>query len=193
MDGNHPKNIDPRPKRRRDKDNPYEIFTMGIETDCPRYYIRFKDGSHNEHCFEISKELFDLLDSFELVDLSFLNEWDRHLEQSVQTEASIEVRSICHQETVEETVFRHIESEMLHKAIATLPEVQRRRLLLYYFGNMTYQEIAKLEGCFALFSAEHKVQISIPIFCITLFNSHRHFSRRTLQSSGIFIIRKSFF
>ena len=36
---------------------------------------------------------------------------------------------------------------MLHKAIATLPEVQRRRLLLYYFGNMTYQEIAKLEGC----------------------------------------------
>lgn len=33
MDGNHPKNnIDPRPKRRRDKDNPYEIFTVGIET-----------------------------------------------------------------------------------------------------------------------------------------------------------------
>ena len=59
----------------------------------------------------------------------------------------METRSICHQETVEETVFRHIESEMLHKAIATLPEVQRRRLLLYYFGNMTYQEIAELEGC----------------------------------------------
>lgn len=120
---------------------------MGIETDCPRYYIRFKDGCHIEHCFEISKELFELLDSFELVDLSFLNEWDRHLEQSAQTEASIEAKTICHQETVEETVFRHIESEMLHKAIATLPEVQRRRLILYYFGNMTYQEIAKLEGC----------------------------------------------
>lgn len=148
MAGSHPNiNIDPRPKRRRDKDNPYEIFTIGIETDCPRYYIRFKDCSHIEHCFEISKELFELLDSFELADLSFLNEWDRHLEQSVQTEASIEARSICRQETVEETVFRHIESEMLHKAIATLPEVQRRRLLLYFFGNMTYQEIAELEGC----------------------------------------------
>ena len=120
---------------------------MGIETECPRYYIRFKDSSHIVHCFEISKELFNLLDSFELDDLSFLNEWDRYLEQSMQTEASMETRSICHQETVEETVFRHIESEMLHKAIATLPEVQRRRLLLYYFGNMTYQEIAELEGC----------------------------------------------
>ena len=147
MDGNHPKNIDPRPKRRRDKDNPYEIFTVGIKAECPRYYIRFKDSSHIVHCFEISKELFNLLDSFELDDLSFLNEWDRYLEQSMQTEASMETRSICHQETVEETVFRHIESEMLHKAIATLPEVQRRRLLLYYFGNMTYQEIAELEGC----------------------------------------------
>lgn len=30
MDGNHPKNINPRPKRRKDKDNPYEIFTIGI-------------------------------------------------------------------------------------------------------------------------------------------------------------------
>lgn len=124
MDGNHPKNIDPRPKRRRDKDNPYEIFTMGIETECPRYYIRFKDSSHIVHCFEISKELFNLLDSFELDDLSFLNEWDRYLEQSMQTEASMEARSICYQETVEETVFRHIESKMLHKATSlTTPHV----------------------------------------------------------------------
>ena len=147
MDGNHPKNIDPRPKRRRDKDNPYEIFTVGIETDAPRYYIRFKDGSLVEHCLEITKELFDLLDSFELDDLSFLNEWDRHLEQSEQTEASLNARAAHRRETVEEEVFRHIENEMLHKAIATLPEVQRRRLLLYYFGNLTYREIAELEGC----------------------------------------------
>ena len=56
MDGNHPKNIDPCPKRRRDKDNPYDIFTMGIKTDSPRYYIRFKDGVTNEHCLEIPKE-----------------------------------------------------------------------------------------------------------------------------------------
>ena len=30
MDKNYPKNKDPRPKRRRDKGNPYEIFTVGI-------------------------------------------------------------------------------------------------------------------------------------------------------------------
>lgn len=117
MDALHPKNnIDPRPKRRRDKDNPYEIFTIGIETDAPRYYIRFKDGSRFENNLEISKDLFDLLDSFELDDLSFLNEWDRHLEQSEQTEATLNARAILRKETVEEEVFRHIENEMLHRA-----------------------------------------------------------------------------
>lgn len=148
MDAKHPKNnIDPRPKRRRDKDNPYEIFTIGIETAAPSYYIRFIDGSRVEHCLEITKELFDLLDSFELDDLSFLNEWDRHLEQSEQTEATLNARATHYRETVEEEVFRHIENEMLHSSIAMLPEVQRRRLILYYFGNLTYQEIADLDGC----------------------------------------------
>lgn len=148
MDAKHPKNnIDLRPKRRRDKDNPYEIFTIGIETAAPSYYIRFIDGSRVEHCLEITKELFDLLDSFELDDLSFLNEWDRHLEQSEQTEATLNARATHYRETVEEEVFRHIENEMLHSSIAMLPEVQRRRLILYYFGNLTYQEIADLDGC----------------------------------------------
>ena len=33
MDGQHPNKFDPRPKRRKDKDNPYEIFSAGIGTD----------------------------------------------------------------------------------------------------------------------------------------------------------------
>lgn len=38
MDGQHPNKHDLRPKRRKDKDNPYEIFTVGIGTDSPHYY-----------------------------------------------------------------------------------------------------------------------------------------------------------
>ena len=146
MDVYRPKK-DPRPARRKDKDNPYEIFSVGIETDNPHFYVSFKDGQGVQICMEIDKAVFDLLDRFELDDLSFLNEWDRHLEQSELTEASLNARAVHRRETVEETVFKQIENEMLHKAIATLPEVQRRRLLLYYFGNLTYQDIADLEGC----------------------------------------------
>jgi hypothetical protein len=45
MDEKHPSHADPRPKRRKDKDNPYEIFTTGAGTSLVRYYIRFKDGT----------------------------------------------------------------------------------------------------------------------------------------------------
>ena len=44
MDGNHPKNPDTRPKRRKDQDNPYEIFTTGSNTSCPHFYLSFKDS-----------------------------------------------------------------------------------------------------------------------------------------------------
>lgn len=42
---------------------------------------------------------------------------------------------------------RSIEYERLHKAISELPETQRRRLILYYFQELTYEQIAEIEGC----------------------------------------------
>ena len=86
MDGKHPKNADPRPKRRRDKDNPYMIFTTGINTATPHYYLSFEDSGGVERCVEIDKPLFDVFDRFELEDISFMNEVDRHYGQSEQTE-----------------------------------------------------------------------------------------------------------
>lgn len=40
-----------------------------------------------------------------------------------------------------------MEIETLHRAIARLPDKQRRRLTLYYFGAFTYEQIAEMEGC----------------------------------------------
>ena len=50
---NHLKNRDPRPKRRKDKYNPYTIFTVGINTDSPRYYLSFTDSQNIHICMEI--------------------------------------------------------------------------------------------------------------------------------------------
>ena len=44
-------------------------------------------------------------------------------------------------------VSESIEYEQLHRAVSELPEVQWRRLKLYFFGELTYEQIAKLEGC----------------------------------------------
>ena len=96
---------------------------------------------------EIDKTLFDAFNEFELDDLSFFNEVDRHYEQSEVTEATLNRRAAKPQEPVEETVFQRVEVDKLHRAIAKLPEKQRRRLVLYYFGEFTYEQIADMEGC----------------------------------------------
>ncbi len=147
MNSKYPENIDPVPKRRKADDNPYEIFTVGINTNHPRFFVRFTDGSGEMRCMEIDRELYDHFDQAELRDLSHLNEVDNHYEHSELTEGSINQRAAQHQQSVEETVLRNIQTEMLHRAIAQLPEVQRRRLVLYYFGNYTYEQIGKMEGC----------------------------------------------
>lgn len=136
MDGNHP-------KRRKDKYNPYSIY-RNENGDC---FLSFKDGEGIEHHFQIDPTLFSMFDQFELEDLSYLNVVDRHMEQSEQSDASINERAVWKPETVEETVIRKLRNEKLHNVISKLPETQRRRLVLYYFFDLTYEQIAELEGC----------------------------------------------
>lgn len=50
-------------------------------------------------------------------------------------------------ESVEDIVFRNIQNEKLHKAVKQLPEVQQRRIKMYFFDGMTYEQIAEIEKC----------------------------------------------
>lgn len=107
----------------------------------------FIDGQGVHHQFEIDESLFAQLNAFELDDLRYLNEIDRHYEQSEQTDASLYDRAFIHLETVENIIVCNIQREKLHQAISQLPEIQKRRLLMYYFDDLTYEQIAKKEGC----------------------------------------------
>ena len=40
-----------------------------------------------------------------------------------------------------------LRDKQLAQAIAELPEVQRRRFVLYYEHELTYDQIATMEGC----------------------------------------------
>lgn len=131
-----------RPKRRKDKYNPYNIY----EKD-KHYYISFKDGQGVLHKLEISRALYDTFDSFELDDLVYLNVVDRHIEQSEVWETTLNVRAVKKPESMEEVVFRRLQTEKLHKAISELPEKQKKRLILHYFQELTYVEIAEREQC----------------------------------------------
>lgn len=135
MDGNHP-------NRKKDKHNPY---TLSIENNT--YYISFTDGQGIFHKQEISMELYAAFNGFELDDISLMNEASRHLTEADAGEEPLSHRIADPSEPVEDHVYRRIMYQELHEAIALLPEIQRRRVLLYYFGGYTYEQIAQMENC----------------------------------------------
>ena len=76
-----------------------------------------------------------------------MNIVDRHLEQSEIWDSSLYERVFQKEEGVEDTVLNKLEAERLHSAIQQLSEIQRRRLMKYYFEDKNYEQIAKEEGC----------------------------------------------
>jgi RNA polymerase sigma-70 factor (ECF subfamily) len=62
-------------------------------------------------------------------------------------EETLSDRAILTPKGVDEAAIEAELSETLYRAIAELPEIQRRRLLLYCEHGMTYAAIGRLEGC----------------------------------------------
>lgn len=131
------------PKRRKDKYNPYKIY----QTEDGKYHLSFRDSQGVLQQLELEKSLYTAFNDFELEDISYLNVVDRHYEQSQLTENSINRRAFQKEELLEEQVMKKLEMEQLHNAIARLPEIQQRRLILYYFVGLTYECIAEIEHC----------------------------------------------
>ena len=62
-------------------------------------------------------------------------------------EESLYHRSSAETVSLEDEVESKILSEEIKSAINELNEIQKRRLIKYYFYNMTYEEIASEENC----------------------------------------------
>ncbi|MCI8332354.1 MAG: sigma-70 family RNA polymerase sigma factor [Clostridiales bacterium] len=94
-----------------------------------------------------SKRVFSIaLIFFELEDLSYLNKMNRHIEQSQLSEQTLNSRAINAPISVEETALRDFQYNIIHRAIAELSDTQRKRIPLYYFEDLTYEQIAKIES-----------------------------------------------
>lgn len=130
------------PRRKKDKFNTYKLE---IEYGC--YYLSFIDGQNNMHKMKIDKELYDLFNNFELEDISYINQVSRHHEHSELSEETLNLRAFDKEESIENVVLSAIQNQELYDAIYKLPETQRRRLVLYYFDNLTYEQVAEKEGC----------------------------------------------
>jgi RNA polymerase sigma-70 factor (ECF subfamily) len=136
-------------------ENAYKLW---IETtsDIPRYFVSFKDVQETQQQIEISFTLFTELRRMSR-ELRNLRRWDeRHVEYSEQSDESLESRAANRAKSLEDTVIDSERDERLHRAIAELPEIQRRRFVLYHEYGLTYEQIGQAEDCSAV-AVKHSV------------------------------------
>ena len=134
-------NMKESPKRRKYHDNPYEIMIID-----KKYFINFKDSKNIIQKIEVNSQIYEVFNDSELHDLSELNEYDRHIEHSEIFDISLYHRSNEEMYSLEKEVEDNILNEELRACIRTLPEVQRRRIIKYYFDDKNEYEIAEEEG-----------------------------------------------
>lgn len=134
--------MDKRPKRSRDKYNPY---TSHSEKAKNIYRVTFSNQNKTIN-IAITKEIFDELDENEKEDARQIQKIARYNERNIVTESTLNKRVFNKPENVEEIVIRKINNEKLKKAMDKLTKEQRRRILLHYDYQMSLEEIAEIEG-----------------------------------------------
>jgi len=129
-----------------DNANPYTLRTENVE-NIIHYYVSFIDGQAIHRETEVSRPVYLEFLRFIKTERN-LRRWDeRHTEQSELTDETLYIRALHAQKDVEDTIFDRLQSAQLRLAVERLPETQRRRFVLYHDFGLTYEQIAKMEGC----------------------------------------------
>ena len=137
------------PKRFKSKDNPYTIYFNNVENV---YFVSFRDGNNKFNEVEVSKEVFDVFNESELSDISQMHKDRKHKDYRSFDDSEF-MEDILYSKTkekynlLEDDIIQQMENEELHNLILQLPDIQKRRIVKYYFQNMTYEAIAKQESC----------------------------------------------
>lgn len=145
------------PKRKKSKDNPYTLYYCDKNN---KYICVFKDSNNILQIVELTTEVFDALNAFELEDISQMHKYDKHIEHSELLEATLYHRMTNDIYTFEEEIEKKILIENIKSELANLPDIQRRRMKKYFFNDMTMDEIANEEGCSKV-AVKYSIDIAI--------------------------------
>lgn len=133
------------PKRRKRKDNPYTIL---FDEKRHIYVVQFIYNHKKQVEILISESVYNIFNEFELQDLREMNEYDNHIEHSQLCESTLYKKMFKNNiESIEEIIIKKDCYELLHNAIRKLKKIQRERIIMYFFENLTLEEIARKEGC----------------------------------------------
>lgn len=131
------------PIRNKSKDNPY---TLGYDESKNIYVVEFKDCKQINQKVEINKEIYEAFDKFELEDISQIHKYRKHIEHSEVYDYTLYKRAVNTPKSVDNIVEDKILIENLKDALDKLSEVQKRRLVKYFFENKNEYQIAREES-----------------------------------------------
>lgn len=127
--------------------------------DKVKYYVSFTDGDGEFQRIEINLEIYSTLSDLNKDDRNLTRSDQRNLEHSELNEGSLNKRSFEKPKGVEEIILEKEMKKVFWKAIGELPEIQRKRLLLYYDYGFSLKEIAKIENC-SIRSIQYSIEIA---------------------------------
>lgn len=125
--------------------NEYKLYKE-IIGGFTRYFAK-SINTDGEWSIEVSREVYLEILKSQRKQEALTRSDRRHLDKSELNENAITTRLFERETSLEEIAGGNISNEMLRKALSMLPDIQRRRIELYFFCECTYKQIAEMEGC----------------------------------------------
>jgi RNA polymerase sigma factor (sigma-70 family) len=108
--------------------------------------ITYKTANGSKICIEVSTPVKELLEQSDRQIRSQRRQDRRHLDYMDFIDGLTDADMNDPQADTADLVMRMENYRQLYTAVNQLPEIQRRRLLLHFADNLTYRQIAELEG-----------------------------------------------
>ena len=133
-----------------------------------------RDSELNEWIekIEVTDELIECFDDFRKIKNNQKKSDERHIDFRGIENAEKEAIIIHSKKSIEEIIFEDEKKEQIHLAlIHSLTDIQRRRVMLYHFDDLTLEAIAKMENVYisAVERSVKKAEKSIAKFILKNF------------------------
>ena len=134
-------------------DKKYNVTFKYKQLQGERIIYKIQSVEINEKVFQVFNESRLLIKKAEN---EFYKKLDTYCDITEITDTMLEV---------ENNIINKVNGEKLRNAIKKLPEIQKRRIIKYYFEDKTFQQIANEENC-----SKRAVKFSIDIARKELYN-----------------------
>jgi len=128
------------------RDNEQYTLRKEIVEGFTHYYIAYTDDQGETHDEHVTRKEFAAFLRFGKDERGLRGWSERYIERLELSDAEINARALQRTPCMEKGLLDAEQREMQWQAIDDLPEIQRRRLLMYYADGMTLEEIGEVEN-----------------------------------------------